>query len=355
LKQVPIKNIYYLLSYAWDKLDEAELTSAGIDDFEEVVNLLGKVLANGCSYLFKRGLYRNYQLFENEIPGIRGRLLIDQSLNDLSFQNKKAWCSYDELSHNILYNQILKSTIGILLKVDEVEKSLHGDLKKVYSRFSDVEVIRLQMHHFYKVRIHRNNAFYGFLIQICRLIFESSALDETGENYQFRDFSRDHSKLARLFEAFVFSFYQREQKRFKVKSPNFSWPFKSDIEEDNEMIPGMQTDIVLEDDERIIIIDTKFYSQTLSTRRDYDSISFKSPNLYQIFAYMQHIPNPANKKVEGILLYPDVGDTIHATYKWNDQVLTFKTVDLNKQWREIENDLLNLIDELLIESDHNTV
>lgn len=331
------------MSYAWDKLDEAELTSAGIDNFEEVVNLLGKVLANGCSYLFKRGLYRNYQSFENEIPGIRGRLLIDQSLKELSFQNKKAFCSYDELSHNILHNQILKSTIGILLQIDEIEKSLHGELKVVYSRFSDVDRIHLQLHHFNKAQIHRNNAFYGFLIQICRLIYESSALDETGDNYQFRDFTRDHYKLARLFEAFVFSFYQKEQKKFKVKSPNFSWPFKSDIEEHNKLIPGMQTDIVLEDEERIIIIDTKFYSNTLAIRSDFDSISFKSPNLYQIFAYMQHIPNPGKKDIEGVLLYPDVGDSIKAAYHWKDQIITFKTIDLDQEWTGIKNELLMLV------------
>ena len=58
---------------------------------------------------------------------------------------------------------------------------------------------------------------------------------------------------------------------------------------------------------------------------------------------MQHIPNPGNKKVEGILLYPDVGDTIHATYSWNDQHLRFKTVNLNKSWRNIESELLDLI------------
>lgn len=343
MKQVPVQNIYYLLSYAWDKLDEAELTKAGIDDFEEVANLLGKVLANGCSNLFKRGLYRNYRQKEEEIPGIRGKLLIDKSLGSLSFQNKKAWCQYDELSRNVLPNRILKSTVLRLLQMSEVENGLHRELKEIYYRFSDVEEIRLQGHHFTQVQIHRNNAFYGFLIQICQLIFESSALDESGQRYQFRDFTRDHQKLARLFEAFVFNFYRREQDRYKVKSPSFPWLFKSEVKEHNDLMPSMYTDIVLKDDERIIIIDTKFYSKTMARREDIGSISFKSPNMYQIFAYMQHIPNPKNKKIEGMLLYPDVGDSIHATYTWKDQVLTFKTVNLDQEWQKIEDKLLDLM------------
>ncbi len=344
MKQVPVKNIYYLLSYAWDKLDEAELTNAGIDDFEEVANLLGKVLANGCSYLFKRGLYRNYRQKEEEIPGIRGKLLIDESINSLSFQNKKAWCQYDELSYNVLPNRILKSTVRRLLQMDELDKGLHQELVEIYYRFTDVEEVRLQGNHFTQVQIHRNNAFYGFLIQICQLIFESSALDESGQNYQFRDFTRDHQKLARLFEAFVFNFYKREQNRYTVKSPSFPWPFISDNEEHNDLMPSMYTDIVLEEDDRIIVIDTKFYSKTMARREDIGSISFKSPNMYQIFAYMQHIPNPENKEVEGMLLYPDVGDSIHANYRWEDQILTFKTVDLDKEWKNIEKELVDLIE-----------
>lgn len=346
MSRIPIRNIYYLLSYAWDKLDEADLADAGVDDYEEVANLLGKVLVNGCRYLFKRGLYRSYQEKQEEITGIRGKLLLNESVNGLSFQNKKAWCQFDELSHNVLPNQIMKSTVGRLLRTDQIEDDLHEELKEAYSRFSDVEEVNLQLYHFLKVQIHRNNAFYGFLIQVCRLIFESSSLDESGKRYQFRDFTRDHSKLARLFEAFVFNFYRREQNHFKVKSPNFRWPYTSEVEEYNRLLPSMNTDIVLEDEKRIIIIDTKFYSSTLARRSDFDSVSFKSPNLYQIFAYMQHIPNPENKAVEGMLLYPNVGDSIHATYTWQDQLLTFKTVDLNGEWREIRRTLLMLANSL---------
>jgi len=344
MKPVPVQNIYYLLSYAWDKLDEAELTKAGIDDFEEVANLLGKVLANRCSYLFKRGLYRNYRQKKEEIPGIRGKLLMNESLSSLSFQHKKAWCDYDELSRNVLPNRILKSTILRLLRMNEIENGLHQELKEIYYRFSTVEEIKLQGHHFTQVQINRNNAFYGFLIQICKLIFDSSALDESDGSYQFRDFTRDHQKLARLFEAFVFNFYRREQNWFKVNSPSFPWPFKSTVEEHNELLPSMSTDVVLEDEERIIIIDTKYYSKTLAKREDIGSIFLRSPHMYQIFAYMQHIPNPDNKKIEGMLLYPDVGNSIHANYTWEDQKLTYKTIDLDKEWYVIERKLLGLME-----------
>ena len=37
--EIPILNIYYLLSYAWDKLDEAEPKTVGQIDNKNVINL----------------------------------------------------------------------------------------------------------------------------------------------------------------------------------------------------------------------------------------------------------------------------------------------------------------------------
>jgi 5-methylcytosine-specific restriction enzyme subunit McrC len=227
VSQIPIQNIYYLLSYAWNRLDEADLVDVGDEEFDDVANLLGKVLASGCSYLFKKGIYRNYHEVEEEISGVRGRLMIGKSVKDLSFQNKRAWCRYDELTHNVLPNQILKATILRLLQMEEIDEDLHEELKVIHSRFSDIRDINLQLHHFNKVHIHRNNAFYRFLLQVCQLIFESSALQEEGEQYQFRDFSRDDSKMRLLFQAFVKNFYIKEQDRFDVYSPKINWSFKS--------------------------------------------------------------------------------------------------------------------------------
>ena len=226
---IPIENIYYLLSYAWDKLDEAELIGINPDDFEDVANLLGKVLVNGCSRLFKMGLYRNYHELEEEIPGIRGRLLIGESLRTLAFQNKKAWCRHDELDHNVLPNKILKATVLRLLQTEEVEAKIHDELKVIYERFAGIDTIQLQRHNFTQVRIHRNNAFYGFLLQVCQLIFESTAMHEDGNKYQFRDFTKDHQRLAALFEAFVYNFYDKEQTLFSVSRPSISWNFHSEV------------------------------------------------------------------------------------------------------------------------------
>jgi len=59
------------------------------------------------------------------------------------------------------------------------------------------------------VTITRNNRFYGLLVHICQLIFESLLHDEhTKGKYHFLDFSKD--RLNAIFENFLFNFYKKE-------------------------------------------------------------------------------------------------------------------------------------------------
>ena len=117
---IPILNIYYLLSYAWDKLDEADPVEVGQVDNRNVINLFAKVLSNRTSYLLRRGLDRGY-IEKRDITGVvRGKINItDTYLNNL-LPLAKVDCSFDELSYNIIHNQILRSTLDTLLKSDDL-------------------------------------------------------------------------------------------------------------------------------------------------------------------------------------------------------------------------------------------
>ena len=64
---IPIKNIYYLLCYAWNKLDEKERIKVSIDDKTELLDLFAKVLINSTKVLLKRGIDRDYIEKEEKI------------------------------------------------------------------------------------------------------------------------------------------------------------------------------------------------------------------------------------------------------------------------------------------------
>ena len=58
--QIPIENIYYLLCYAWNKLDEKDTCKCFIDDKTELLDLFAKVLINATKMLLKRGIDKSY-------------------------------------------------------------------------------------------------------------------------------------------------------------------------------------------------------------------------------------------------------------------------------------------------------
>lgn len=51
-----------------------------------------------------------------------------------------------------------------------------------------------------------------------------------------------------------------------------------------DMLPIMQSDIMLEKDDKVLIIDAKYYAH--STQQQFDKHTLNSNNLYQIFTYV---------------------------------------------------------------------
>ena len=78
--QIPIENIYYLLCYAWNKLEEKERVNVSVDDKTELLDLFAKILINGTKILLKKGIDRSYIDFTDEIAGVKGKVQISQTL-----------------------------------------------------------------------------------------------------------------------------------------------------------------------------------------------------------------------------------------------------------------------------------
>lgn len=221
--EIPILNIYYLLCYAWNKLDEGNKVQVESSDYNEAIDLFARVLINGSNRLFKRGLDRSYIEVSEEYPGIKGRIDFSASLNKNLFRQGKAICSFDQFDYNVLQNQIIKATLHRLARVKTLEKKLKTEVWDCYWKFGEVDDIELQLHSFGKVRIHRNNSFYDFLLRICRLIIESTVLDEKDGKFHFKEFLGSDKAMAAMFEAFVRNFYKKEQSEYRVGSPKIHW------------------------------------------------------------------------------------------------------------------------------------
>ena len=342
---IPIRNIFYLLSYAWNKLEEAEKMEISASDYKDALNLLARVLVTGSNHLLKKGLDKAYISVTEEYPGVKGKINFKESLNKQLFKQGKAVCTYDEFSSNVLHNQILKSVLRRLTKFSELDKKLKNEVWDCYYRFHEVEELDVQLHDFKKVRIHRNNYSYDFLLRVSRLIMENAVLNENDGTYQFKDFTRNEKAMAYLFEEFVRNFYAKEQDRYKVRREDIKWNAEALFGGDLSLLPKMQTDITLEASDHKLIIDTKYYKKTLSVY--YDTEKFHSNNLYQIYSYLANLEkddrNPNNATCDGMLLYPTVQKEIDSSFQMGEHKVRVATIDLSQEWTLINDRLLELI------------
>ena len=77
------------LLYAWDFLEEGELVSTKVDENDAPQDLFARLLINGINRLVRIGIHQDYVSRIEEIPAIRGRLLINQTLKVGSFNRSK--------------------------------------------------------------------------------------------------------------------------------------------------------------------------------------------------------------------------------------------------------------------------
>ena len=343
--QIPIENIYYLLCYAWNKLEEKERVNVAIDDKTELLDLFAKVLINATKMLLKRGIDKNYIDHTEELAGVKGKIQISQTLKSNLLFKQRTICSFDDFSANIISNRILVSTIYRLTRTKGLDKQLKNELISLLRMLSDIDQIEITNSLFKQVRLNRNNRFYGFVMNVCQIIYESTFPSEEHGKYKFSDFTRDDNKMNQLFEAFIRNFYKIEQQKYKtVKKETIRWQFDNTDNESYQYLPQMETDITLENDSEKIIIDAKFYRETMTV--NYDKERIKSANLYQLFSYLlnQEDGSSKTKNAKGILLYPTIETDYNLNFKYYDHNIQIRTVNLNSNWKNISLRLKEIIE-----------
>jgi 5-methylcytosine-specific restriction enzyme subunit McrC len=338
---IPIQNIYYLLCYAWNKLEERDIVDVPVEDCANIVDLLAKVLIGATTHLLKRGLDRGYIDHHEDRPSLRGKVLFNPSLRRTLFHQGKAHCHFDDLHYNVLHNQILKTTIHHLI----LEKSLDSDLKEqlvgIYRRFHGIDEIELGGKTFRSVHLHRNNYFYDFPMKVCELVYENLLVGDRTGDARFRDFLRD-KKMWQLFQEFVRNFYCRELPGFKVTAGGIPWRGHGLSDRASSSLPRMNTDITLVSGDRKIIIDTKFYKQALVTHHGKEMV--RPDHLYQLFAYIKNAAgHDAPHLYEGMLLYPSVDEDLDLQYEIHGHRMSVRSINLNQDWKEIHKSLLTFV------------
>ena len=344
-KSIFIKNIYYMLSYAFTTLHQGGYEDVAAEEFENMHNLFAAILAKGISRQLKQGLYREFIYRKEDIGGVRGKIDMQGTIQNRFTRKRVLTCEYDELSENNLLNQILKTTVLLLLKHARVSPEYKDNLKKEMLFFSHVDVIDPALIRWSAIRFQRNNSTYRMLISLCQLIVEGMLLTTDSGDYRLASFI-DEQRMSRLYEKFILEYYTKEHPELSANASQIRWVTDDGL---TTMLPEMQSDITLSPRNRsneVLIIDAKYYTRT--TQTNYDTHSLHSNNLYQIFTYVKNRDAEFGKmshKVSGMLLYAATDEAIQPNqrYRLSGNQISVQTLDLNQEFSVIASQLDGIV------------
>lgn len=323
-----------MLSYAFTTLNQSNYEDVAKEEFENIHNLFAAILAKGIGQQLKQGLYREYLNQKEDMSVMRGKIDMSGTIKNKLVRKLVLTCEYDELSENNLLNQILKTTVVFLLRHANVDAERKNDLKKEMLFFSNVDTIEPSSIKWSSIHFQRNNQTYRMLISLCQLIVEGMLLTTEQGEYKIASFV-DEQRMCRLYEKFILEYYSKTFSKLTVKASQIPWALDDGI---GTMLPVMQSDIMLSNDENVLIIDAKYYART--TQVKYDKHTLHSNNLYQIFTYVKNKDTEFGDKphtVSGMLLYAKTEEEIQPdnVYHMSGNQISVKTLDLNLPFKEI--------------------
>jgi 5-methylcytosine-specific restriction enzyme subunit McrC len=346
-KGIRIKNIYYMLSYAFELIKHSGYSDMDTEEFENIHDLFAAILAHGLTHQLKHGLYKEYIHKNDNLTTIRGKINIVETIRNKILQRYMVNCEFDELSEDNIYNQIIRSTIALLLRHGKINSKNKSRLKQNLFFLSNVRDINLKTVKWNTLTFSRNSQNYKILINICHLLVSGLLLTTEHGTVKLATFI-DEKSFDRLYEKFILEYYKQEFGHvIKSEASQINWILDND---NNDLLPIMRTDVTLtqknKNKQNILIIDAKYYGQELSNKHYSDKSTLHSSNLYQIFTYVKNkeaalLRSNIPHKVSGMLLYAKTSEQIvlDNTYQMSGNTICVKNLDLSKDFSEIRNQL----------------
>lgn len=329
-----IKNIYYMLTYAFKILQQSNYDEIAAEDFENIHDMFAAILGKGVAAQLKHGLYREYIDISDDLTTLRGKIDFPGTIKKKLQQKQVLTCEFDELSVNNLLNQIIKTTMLLLVKQVDVKSENRAVLKKNLLFFDEVDAIETNQIRWSSIRYQRNNQNYRMILNICRFVIEGLLLSTEDGNVKMATFL-DDQRMCHLYEKFILEYYRYHHPELGANPDPVKW----NLDDDNDMwLPSMITDITLKDKKtgRVLIMDAKYYGQQMQSNFDFQT--FRNGNLYQLFTYVKNMDTTHDGSVSGVLMYAKTSETVQPTnsFLMDGNRISVKNLDLNVSFEEIK-------------------
>ncbi len=314
--QLAQKNLLYMLSYTRNISFEARDLAALTLKPMPLMEILIKAFAEKLLSELRRGLDHAYINQEENLPRIKGKLLMNRHILLNAAHRERFYVGYDDFVSDTPLNRILKATTRRLTFVTVVSGT-QKLLLEALAVFDDAADVIPQGYHFAAVHLHRNNERFTPLLDFCHIVWQGqSPAPSAGESETFSFLFNMHE----LFEEFI--------AQFILRNAGFLGLHKRDIrlqtgirhlcwlqQEDSAKKVGkfqLKPDILIGPRHApSLIIDTKWKRLKSSDEDDKNGVS--QADMYQMYAYSQRY-----QCNDVVLLYPKVAGVEEKVYLLED-------------------------------------
>jgi len=251
--------------------------------------------------IIRSGLKSQYVNRQENLNFMKGKVV--NSLNFKYNHSNKArfYCAFDEFSENMVYNQLIKST---LIKLNRVSKSHYNrtNIIQILHHFESVSESEDYISDFRKVG-ENNRLFLNYKQAI-------SWSEVFLMNKSFTNFSGNSRNIAilfpmeRIFEDYIGYLMKNYADRHEIKTQDKSYYLVSN-HKNNEKF-GLKPDIVAtnESNQEQIIFDTKW--KLIDETKGNKNYNISQADMYQLYAYGKKydLKNGFPTEPKLVLLYP---------------------------------------------------
>ncbi len=310
--KVPISNVLALVSLAYRSMPVPVEVGKTLLDDAEPLDWLTLLLIFEVEALLQREMRQGYVEVEQGLPYIRGRIQFHRQVTTWS-QPGLTPCRFTDFTPDTTENRVLRATLESLLTT-RLRPGLRERADALARTLDNVKLVPLSRALLSSVRVTRLNQAYGPSLELCRIYFEHSGVDDIAGSVAAPAF---FFPMAEVFEKAVASYLAsrlpgvRAQPGGSVRAvaggPSHTFSYSPDL------VVG---------DPPQLVLDTKY--SRVERVNQWGGLSYSNQHAYQIVFYgVAH-------RCPGILIYPRDNRDIDATYELHGQRFTFLTVDLQR-------------------------
>lgn len=271
------------------KLDIRIESLAGLARTNDLYEILITLYLRELKKVLRRGLKSAYNAVEDNLPYLKGKLMISEQIKHNAARGERFYVRHDEFTPDRPENRLIKATVNRLLSVSADERN-RKELRRCQEMMSEIMPSRNIEQDFAAVVDDRTTVNYRLLMRWSRFFLYGSS---------FSAFSGSEKVNALLFSVEeLFEIYVGETLRKKLRP--LGWQvFLQDKRywlSQNPQMFRLRPDIVARQGSRTVVLDTKWKLLNTERRRNY---GIKSEDLYQMLAYAR-----AYKIKDILLLYP---------------------------------------------------